>query len=276
MKIGIMSDIHCDVLAMRTALEQLEQMGPMDLLLCAGDSVLQYRFSNEIFDLLREHHVLAVRGNHDQMVASSAGAQLRASGRISPENLQALEEMPNVLELHIEGKRLVMMHTSPVDPGGGGRDLQYAGTPARNVHFLRYNRNGIEPLPAELIGVATVMRDEKPDPAAIAAARAAARAAALADADDREVSIDAGGNVLGGTAMPPRATERDEVLEAKADILVVGHTHQPGISMVGNTLVINPGSLGQPRNPLYPIRRTYAVLDTATWEATIGEFQQEL
>ncbi len=56
--------------------------------------------------------------------------------------------------------------------------------------------------------------------------------------------------------------------------LVVGHTHQPSISIENGTLVINPGSLGQPRNPAFPHRRTYAILDTDGWSAEIGEFQQ--
>ena len=41
LKIGIVSDIHCDVVAFERA---LEEMGPVDLLMGAGDWVLQYRF----------------------------------------------------------------------------------------------------------------------------------------------------------------------------------------------------------------------------------------
>ncbi len=38
-----------------------------------------------------------------------------------------------------------------------------------------------------------------------------------------------------------------EVRYASADFLVVGHTHTPFLRMVGKTMVINPGSIGQPK-----------------------------
>jgi putative phosphoesterase len=59
-----------------------------------------------------------------------------------------------------------------------------------------------------------------------------------------------------------------EVDELGVDILVVGHTHEPMVERFGRTLVVNPGSLGEPRQA--DRRGTYAVLDTITGEATIG------
>ena len=38
-----------------------------------------------------------------------------------------------------------------------------------------------------------------------------------------------------------------EVAAARADVLVVGHSHTPFIRKVGSTTVLNPGSLGQPK-----------------------------
>ena len=34
----------------------------------------------------------------------------------------------------------------------------------------------------------------------------------------------------------------------EADVICVGHTHQPYVLEVGDKLVINPGSVGQPRD----------------------------
>ena len=34
---------------------------------------------------------------------------------------------------------------------------------------------------------------------------------------------------------------------ARSDVLIVGHTHTPFIRHVGKTIVVNPGSLGQPK-----------------------------
>lgn len=38
-----------------------------------------------------------------------------------------------------------------------------------------------------------------------------------------------------------------EVEGIKADVLVVGHTHTPFVRIIGNTTIVNPGSLGQPK-----------------------------
>ncbi len=40
-------------------------------------------------------------------------------------------------------------------------------------------------------------------------------------------------------------------------MLLVGHTHLPGMRKVGDTYIVNPGSLGQPRNGIPDA--TYAV-----------------
>ncbi len=58
----------------------------------------------------------------------------------------------------------------------------------------------------------------------------------------------------------------DRAVEGGSDYLVLGHTHHPFAKQVGNTLVINPGSVGQPRD-----RRpgaAWAVLDTETGDVT--------
>jgi protein phosphatase len=47
----------------------------------------------------------------------------------------------------------------------------------------------------------------------------------------------------------PQDSDRwtQEVESISADVLFVGHTHIPFIRNVGNTTVVNPGSLGQPK-----------------------------
>jgi putative phosphoesterase len=39
-----------------------------------------------------------------------------------------------------------------------------------------------------------------------------------------------------------------ELVQVKADVLLVGHTHIPFVRLIGNRVVVNPGSLGQPKN----------------------------
>lgn len=63
--------------------------------------------------------------------------------------------------------------------------------------------------------------------------------------------------------------EIGEILVQKADcdILILGHTHRPFIQRLDSGLVVNPGSVGQPRdgNP----RASFAIIDTETMNADI-------
>src|SRR4051794_4197597 len=52
-----------------------------------------------------------------------------------------------------------------------------------------------------------------------------------------------------GTYLVPSHPWFNRVDELDTDILVLGHTHLPYIAMHGDTLVINPGSLGRPERP---------------------------
>ena len=47
--------------------------------------------------------------------------------------------------------------------------------------------------------------------------------------------------------------------ELDVDVLILGHTHQPMVERFGTTLVVNPGSTTEPRQP--DRRRTMAIVD---------------
>jgi len=57
------------------------------------------------------------------------------------------------------------------------------------------------------------------------------------------------------------------IRSADSEILVMAHTHVPYIKMVKKTLIINPGSVGQPRDNLP--EASYCILDTETRKAII-------
>jgi predicted phosphodiesterase len=231
LKIGIISDLHCDLQALETA---LSEMSGVDQVICAGDLNLQYRFSNEISEIIQRWQMPVVRGNHDTAILSSSGLMLRNSGQIKPENLAHLQRVPLTLEWNIEGKKVMMMHTSPLDPTGG-EDGGRAGV--------------LLPGEGDRLAPSRMARSE-------------------------------GGLVAGGEGGDNSASGRlakipNHLLpEATADVLIVGHTHRPMITSVGNTLLVNPGSLGQPRDPKKSTIRTYAILDTSNWEASIHGFDQ--
>lgn len=59
----------------------------------------------------------------------------------------------------------------------------------------------------------------------------------------------------------------DYSFERVPDVVILGHTHKPYIKYVDNTLVLNPGSVGQPRDR--DPRASYVLLDTKEPSAEI-------
>jgi putative phosphoesterase len=113
MRIGIVADIHCNHQALAIA---LERMGPVDELLCAGDAVYQFRFSNEVMELLHRHHARYVLGNHEEVLLGRWGERARNAPSVRRENLTYMQSQPFNLDVRVNGQRLYMVHGSPWEP----------------------------------------------------------------------------------------------------------------------------------------------------------------
>lgn len=114
MRIGIVSDIHCNSEGLRMA---LERMGPVDELLCAGDSIFEYRFSNEVVEMLRGRGARIVLGNHERVFYGPQGARARSSAGVRRDCLDFLADQPWRIEVEVgSSKRLLMVHGSPFEP----------------------------------------------------------------------------------------------------------------------------------------------------------------
>ena len=115
MKVGIVSDLHCNVAGLAQA---LELMGDVDELICLGDSIWEYRFSNEIVRLLKERGAHTILGNHEEGFFGPQGARARQPEWIDRSLLGWLAEQPHRLELQLGGKRLLAVHSTPWEPRG--------------------------------------------------------------------------------------------------------------------------------------------------------------
>lgn len=113
MKIGIVSDIHCNADALRKAFALME---PVDDLFCLGDCINQYRFSNEVVALLRERNVHTILGNHEETFFSHVGEKARAAAWIEPELMQWLSEQPRQRLIERAGKQIHVVHSTPWAP----------------------------------------------------------------------------------------------------------------------------------------------------------------
>jgi putative phosphoesterase len=121
-RVGIVADIHCNHQALRIA---LDRMGRVDELLCAGDAVYQFRFSNEVIELLRERKARYVLGNHEQVLLGSWGQRALAQDWVRSDARDYMAAQPDRIETTVGGKRLVLVHGSPFDPHN---EYLYPGT----------------------------------------------------------------------------------------------------------------------------------------------------
>jgi putative phosphoesterase len=113
MKIGIVADIHCNAAALRIA---LDRMGAVDELLCAGDAVYQFRFSNDVMALLRERNARYVLGNHEDVLLGRWGQHARSVADVREDELAYMAAQAASIETRVNGKTLVMVHGSPFEP----------------------------------------------------------------------------------------------------------------------------------------------------------------
>ena len=116
MKIGIVSDIHSNEQGLRLA---LEGMGDVDELLCLGDAIFEYKFSNEVVGLLKERKAYVIQGNHEEGFLSEAGRRARERPGIDPDLLQWLADQPHRRTVEFGGRTILMVHSTPWEPRGG-------------------------------------------------------------------------------------------------------------------------------------------------------------
>ena len=58
------------------------------------------------------------------------------------------------------------------------------------------------------------------------------------------------------------------------DVVIMGHTHYPMVKLINSTVIINPGSVGQPRN--YIPGADWAILDFDTLDVQLKHIQYDI
>lgn len=115
MKLGIVSDVHCNVAGLN---EALRLMGDIDRLICLGDSIWEYRFSNEIVRILRQREAEVILGNHEEGFFGPQGSRARAREDIDPDQMAWLASRPLRTELSCAGRKVLLVHSTPWEPRG--------------------------------------------------------------------------------------------------------------------------------------------------------------
>jgi putative phosphoesterase len=115
MKLGIVSDVHCNDPGL---LRALALMGDIDELICLGDSIYEYRFSNEVVRILRERNAQVILGNHEECFFGPHGARARARDGIDRDLADWLAARPHRHELEFGDKSVLLVHSTPWEPRG--------------------------------------------------------------------------------------------------------------------------------------------------------------
>jgi len=115
LKFGIVSDIHCNAAGLRQA---LALMGDVDELICLGDSIWEYRFSNEVAQLLKEREAHTILGNHEEMFFGPLGERARGRADNDGALMDWLASRPHRNALDCAGKRILLVHSTPWEPRG--------------------------------------------------------------------------------------------------------------------------------------------------------------
>jgi uncharacterized protein len=134
MRIGLLSDIHGNYLALKRALDLLSGV---DRIFCLGDSISQHGFSNSVVGLLREREIPTIWGNHEAQFYGAGGERSRSLNAPDPESLAWLSQRPLTLKVELLGRTLLMVHSTPKNPIGnyagaqsGSFEREFAGVAA--------------------------------------------------------------------------------------------------------------------------------------------------
>lgn len=115
MKLGIISDVHCNLYGLRQALAAMESA---DEVLCLGDTINESRFSNEAIAALKARGAHVILGNHEEVFLSSAGEDARSGNGTDRALVNWLADQPLRRALRIGGKKVLMIHSTPWEPRG--------------------------------------------------------------------------------------------------------------------------------------------------------------
>lgn len=115
MKLGIISDVHCNLHGLRQALNAMQDA---DEVLCLGDIVDAGRFSNEAIAALKARGAHVILGNHEETFLSREAESARDGNGIDRSLLRWLADQPLRKTLETGGKKVLMIHSTPWEPRG--------------------------------------------------------------------------------------------------------------------------------------------------------------
>ena len=117
MRILLIADIHANYQALKAV---LDTHGSADEVWCLGDIVEFGPCPAQCVDLVREHCLHVVQGNHDQScVEDRAGWSVHDRHTLSPEHLGYLRDLSTCISATVDGHSYLLVHGSPANHVSG-------------------------------------------------------------------------------------------------------------------------------------------------------------
>ncbi len=129
MRIGLLSDIHGNLVALEAVLADMQQRGPLDEIVVAGDLVWEGPWPSEVVDRLKVSGAVVLAGNTDAFLARrpdhppehkeplSFAAHWRwLTEKLGPERIAYLLALPSSHRVSpAPGHDLLVVHANPTD-----------------------------------------------------------------------------------------------------------------------------------------------------------------
>lgn len=129
MKIAIISDIHANIEALQSVLNDIEGQN-VNSIYCTGDLVGYAPFPNEVIDVIRNKRIPTVMGNYDDGVGNMrfiCGCDYKdektqflgeqsinwTKEHTTEQNKEFLRNLPTEIRFNVGGRRVLLVHGSP-------------------------------------------------------------------------------------------------------------------------------------------------------------------
>ncbi len=113
-RIAILSDVHGNITALNTVIEDIEKRG-INKIYCLGDSVVKGANPSKVIDLLREKCEVILLGNCDEIICrpNIEPGRFWSRDKIGEERANFIYNCPISYEFYISGHLVRLFHASP-------------------------------------------------------------------------------------------------------------------------------------------------------------------
>lgn len=116
MKIALISDIHSNIEALKSVLEDIEKKG-IKKIYCLGDMLGYLNKPNEVVDLVRERGIESIIGNNDEDIVfenfKDDETKKWTYKALTSENIRFIKNLKKDITISVEGNKIKMVHGSP-------------------------------------------------------------------------------------------------------------------------------------------------------------------